>query len=96
MNGLYMIPDPNGVGEHPPFYQDGSERLHMLMESEDALCALITDPENAAGFFDRFMEWRLKLLEKMKDVYKPDIIMFHDDWARKKTLPFLPIPGAPC
>ncbi len=162
MKGLYIIPDPNGVGERPPFAQDGKdwfgvewkredninaiavdhtkppvlediydwrevvkwpdldafdwskaqewdhldqvdrenqmlevfcvngpfERLHMLMGFENALCSLITDPEEVTEFLDAFMEYKLKLLEKMKEVYNPDIIMFHDDWGTQKA-PFM-------
>lgn len=164
MSGLYIIADPNGVGERPPFYQDGTdwfgvkwvraeninaitpdatqepilediedweevikwpdleafdwskaaewdhldqvdrenqmllvfcdngpfERLHMLLGFENALCALITDPESVSAFFDRFMEWKLKLLEKIKEVYNPDIIMFHDDWGTQNGPFFSP------
>ncbi len=164
MEGLFILPDPFGVGERPPFYQDGTdwfgvkwkrdeginaiapdatqelilkdicdwkevikwpdldaydwsvarewdhlddidrenkmvlvfcdngpfERLHMLMGFEDALMALIEEPEEVEEFFDAFMEWKLKLLEKMKEVYNPDIIMFHDDWGAQKAPFFSP------
>lgn len=164
MAGMHIIADPNGVGERPPFYQDGTdwfgvrwlraeninaiapdaqqepvlkdisewkdvikwpdldafpwknakewdhldeidrenqmllvfcvngpfERLHMLMGFEDALCALLTDPEYVTEFFDRFMEWKLKLIEKIKEVYQPDILMFHDDWGTQNGLFFSP------
>lgn len=164
MRGMHIIADPNGVGERPPFYQDGTdwfgvrwlraeninaiapdalqkpiledisewksvikwpdldafpwenarewdhldeidrenqmllvfcdngpfERLHMLMGFEDALCALITDPEYVTEFFDEFMEWKLKLIGKIKEVYQPDILMFHDDWGTQNGLFFSP------
>ncbi len=162
--GLYIVADPNGVGERPPFYQDGTdwfgvrwkrdeginaiapdatqnpvlediadwreiiqwpdldawdwskaaevdhldqidrenqmvevfcvngpfERLHMLMGFEEALCALLTDPEEVTAFLDAFMEWKLKLIEKIKEAYNPDILMFHDDWGTQNAPFFSP------
>lgn len=164
MRGLHIIADPNGVGERPPFYQDGTdwfgvrwlradninaiapdatqdpilkdiaewkevikwpdleafdwskarewdhldeidrenqmvevfvvngpfERLHMLMGFENALCALLEDPESVTEFFDAYMEWKLQLLEKINQVYRPDIIMFHDDWGTQNGPFFSP------
>ncbi len=34
------------------------ERLHMLMGFENALCALLTDPEEVEEFFNTYMEWK--------------------------------------
>ena len=45
-NSLFEIMFVNG-----PF-----ERLHMLMGFENALCSLLTDPEEVTAFFDAFMD----------------------------------------
>lgn len=66
------------------------ERLHMLMGFENALCALITDPEEVAAFFDAFMEWKIRLMEKVIQYYKPDVLMFHDDWGTQNSMFFSP------
>ena len=66
------------------------ERLHMLMGFENALCALITDPEEVEAFFDAFMEWKLRLMEKVIEIYKPDVLMFHDDWGTQNNMFFSP------
>ncbi len=66
------------------------ERLHMLMGFENALCALITDPDEVAAFFDAFMEWKLRLMEKVIEIYKPDVLMFHDDWGTQNGMFFSP------
>lgn len=66
------------------------ERLHMLMGFENALCSLITDPDEVAEFFDAFMEWKLKLMEKVISIYKPDVLMFHDDWGTQNGMFFSP------
>lgn len=62
------------------------ERLHMLMGFENALCALLTDPEEVEAFFDAFMEWKLKLMEYVIKYYDPDVLMFHDDWGSQKNM----------
>lgn len=66
------------------------ERLHMLMGFENALCAMITDPEEVTAFFDAFMEWKLKLMDKVVEIYKPDVLMFHDDWGTQNNMFFSP------
>ncbi|MGI5932059.1 MAG: uroporphyrinogen decarboxylase family protein [Eubacterium sp.] len=66
------------------------ERLHMLMGFENALCALITDEEEVAAFFDAFMDWKIRLMEKVIEYYKPDVLMFHDDWGTQKDMFFDP------
>lgn len=71
-----------------PLYVGPFERLHNLMGFENALMALITDPEECEAFFDKFMEWRLKLMEKMKEYYNPDVFMYHDDIGTQRGLFF--------
>ena len=66
------------------------ERLHMLMGFENALCAMITDPEEVSAFLDAFMEWKCRLLEKVHEYYRPDVIMFHDDWGTQNNMFFSP------
>lgn len=66
------------------------ERLHMLMGFENALCALLTDPKEVTAFFDAFMEWKIRLMEKVIEYYKPDVLMFHDDWGTQNSMFFSP------
>lgn len=66
------------------------ERLHMLMGFENALCAMLTDPEEVTEFLDAFMEWKLRLMEKVVEIYKPDVLMFHDDWGTQHSMFFSP------
>lgn len=66
------------------------ERLHMLMGFENALCALITDPEEITEFFNAFMEWKIHLMEKVIEHYNPDVLMFHDDWGTQNNMFFSP------
>jgi uroporphyrinogen decarboxylase len=66
------------------------ERLHALMGFEEALMALISDPEECDAFFTAFMDWRCKLLEKIKEYYNPDVIMYHDDIGTQLDMFFSP------
>jgi hypothetical protein len=66
------------------------ERLHMLMGFENALVSLLTEPEAVTEFLDAFMEWKLRLMDKVKEHYNPDVLMFHDDWGTQKTMFFSP------
>lgn len=66
------------------------ERLQTLMGFEDALCALLTDPDEVAQFFDAMVEYKCKLIDKIAKYYKPDIICYHDDWGTQRGLFFSP------
>lgn len=66
------------------------ERLHCLMGFENALCALLTDPEEVEAFFDAMTEFKMKLIDKLAEYYKPDLITFHDDWGTQKGPFFSP------
>lgn len=62
------------------------ERLHVLMGFENALCALIEEPEAVGKFFDAMVEYKTALIRKLKEHYNPDVITFHDDWGTQKAL----------
>lgn len=66
------------------------ERLHFLMGFENALCALLTDPEEVEAFLDRLVEFKCKLVDKIAQYYKPDILCYHDDWGTQRGLFFSP------
>lgn len=44
------------------------ERMHTLMGFENALCALLTDPDEVKAYLDAYMEWKCKLLEKFMNI----------------------------
>ena len=67
------------------------ERLHVLMGFEDALCALVAETEEVEAFFDAMVNYKIKLIEKLKIHYNPDVITFHDDWGTQKALFFSPV-----
>ncbi len=66
------------------------ERLHMLMGFEDALCALLMNPEEVKDFTHEFVNWKMKLMEYVKKYYNPDVLMVHDDWGTQSGMFFSP------
>lgn len=66
------------------------ERLHDLMGFENALCALITEPEACGAFFSRLCDFKIEQLGYLKKYYDLDMIHFQDDWGNQKDLFFDP------
>lgn len=67
------------------------ERLHSIIGIENAFMAMYDEPEAVHDFMEFITEYKIKLLGKLIDHYKVDIILFHDDWG--STLNgFFPIP----
>ncbi len=57
------------------------ERLLSLMSTEDALCALLMEPEACGEFFDRVADHKIELIDRLAEVYPIDLIDFHDDYG---------------
>lgn len=66
------------------------ERLHTLMGVEEALCSLLTDPEEVKAYANAVADYKCKLIDKIAEYYKPDIICYHDDWGTQRGLFFSP------
>lgn len=66
------------------------ERLHTLMGFENALCALLTDPDEIKEFFEAMADYKCKLIDYIAEYYQPDIICYHDDWGTERGLFFSP------
>lgn len=64
------------------------ERLHLLMGFENALCTFLTDPEDVGEFLDAMADYKCRLIEKLAEYYKPDIITYHDDWGTQRGMFF--------
>lgn len=67
--GLAMI--PNGM----------FERLHALMGFENALMALMEEPEECYAFFSAVADYKIRFIKKIKQYYPVDVINAHDDYA---------------
>ncbi len=66
------------------------ERMHVLMGFENALCALLEDTEEVSAFLDAMVDYKIKLIGKISDHYRPDVITFHDDWGTQNAPFFSP------
>lgn len=67
-------------------YNGMFERSHMLMGYEDTLCTLLEEPEILEEFYTQFVDYRIKMIRKIGEYYKPDAIMIFDDYAAKDSL----------
>ena len=67
-------------------HQGCLERLNSTMGMEEAMCALMTDPDECKAFFDAVADYKCKLIDKLHQYYQPDIICYHDDWGSQKSL----------
>ncbi len=71
-------------------YNGPFERLHALMGFEEALMALLTEPESVNGFFETFEQYRICLIQKIKQYYNPDAIMLFDDYGTNTSMMMSP------
>ncbi|MCC8162641.1 MAG: hypothetical protein LIO86_05615 [Lachnospiraceae bacterium] len=62
------------------------ERLAALMGFEEALCAMVTDPEEVNAFFTALTDWKIEFVKKIKKYYHPDTITYFDDIATERDL----------
>ena len=72
-------------------YGDGNgcfDRLNVLMGFENALIALVTEPEECAAFFDALIDYKIKRLDKIVEHFHPDVICVYDDVATQMN-PFM-------
>lgn len=67
------------------------ERLHSIIGIENAFMAMYDEPEVVHEYMEFVTEYKIKLLGKLIDNYKVDIILFHDDWGSAQN-GFFPVP----
>lgn len=61
-------------------------RLTHLMGFENALCAMLEEPEACEALFTAITDYKIKLVERVARHFKPDIITNYDDIATEKSL----------
>ncbi len=61
-------------------------RLNSLMGFENALIALVSEPEACLEFFDALADFQVKRINKIIDAYQPDVMWYTDDLAHAKGL----------
>lgn len=57
------------------------ERMFSVMEFQDALCALMEEPEACYDFFGAVADHKIRLHQYIIKYYKPDILVMHDDYG---------------
>lgn len=65
-------------------------RLCDLMSTENALCALITDPEACESLFSAIADYKIKVIEHAARYIKPDVFSYMDDLASAKGMMISP------
>lgn len=77
--------DPNKLSIY--FCEQGMfDRLVSFMGFEEALCALITEPEECKAFFGTIADYKIELIECVGKYLKPDVFMYTDDIASATNL----------
>ena len=66
------------------------ERTHALMGFEDALCAMYEEPEALHELIEAITDYKIELIRIIGKYYKPDVLMFHDDWGTQNNMFFSP------
>ncbi len=64
------------------------ERFSTVCGMENALCNLLTEPEDSFDFLSAIADSRIACLEKIAQYYRPDKIQFHDDYGTETRLMF--------
>ncbi|WP_415534996.1 uroporphyrinogen decarboxylase family protein [Dehalobacter sp. 4CP] len=62
------------------------ERMAAFMGFENTLCALIEDPDSCNEFFEAMADYKIACINRYIDVYKPDVIIYFDDFATARGL----------
>lgn len=57
------------------------ERTHTLMGFENALCAVLDDPDEYGELLKAIADHKIMLFKKVYDICQPDILVYHDDMA---------------
>ena len=66
------------------------DRLTTLMGFEEALIAMFEDPDECYEFFGAVADYKIELIDIVKEVYNPDVFMYTDDIAKADGMMFNP------
>lgn len=66
------------------------ERYHSLLGMEEAMVALLEEPQSAKELIDAIGEYKYKLIEKILKYFKPDILRQHDDYGTQNAMQMRP------
>ena len=62
------------------------ERAYMLCGFENALCYLLTDPDEIADLISAIADFRVEEINRIGKYYKADRILMHDDYGSSNRL----------
>lgn len=62
------------------------ERLTALMGMEEALIAMVEEPEAVNDFFTALTDFKIRYVERVEEYYKPDTFTYFDDVATSRGL----------
>jgi hypothetical protein len=66
------------------------ERLHTIMGFENAMVAMVTNPDEVNALLERLTDIKMQNIRVLADYYKVDVINYHDDWGTQNNLFFAP------
>ena len=66
------------------------ERLVAVMGMEEAMIAMVEEPEECKAFFERVADYKIELHKMAARYFKPDVICYADDVATSRGL-FIPV-----
>ena len=79
-NKLYEV-----VMKEGPF-----ERIQALMGMQEAMTAMLVDPEEFQALAEAICDFRIRLLDYVAKYYKPDVVNYHDDYGTQRSLMLSP------
>ncbi len=62
------------------------ERTHALMGMEDALVAMLTEPDDYKELVNAIADYKVQLVEIFGKYYKPDILMMQNDYGAAQSM----------
>ncbi len=68
------------------FFNGVWERFYLLCGFENALCYLLTDPDEAAEMIDAIAQFRVETVRRLGKYFKPDKILMLDDYGSSDRL----------
>lgn len=69
-----------------PFVAPGIfEQCHYLLEIQNCLVSLMTNPDEMHELIDMITDWEIKYAEQICKYLKPDALFHHDDWGSQAS-----------
>lgn len=62
------------------------ERLHAMMGFENALIALVSDPDECYEYIKAIEDWEIEYFKKIAKYYNVDVINAHDDYGARDRM----------